>query len=403
MIPQRIAVIGAGTAGLAAATLLAREAHAITLFERVTRLAPVGAGILLQPSGLAALAQLGCLEELLRLGARIDRLHGISSRRVIMQVPYSDLGAGESVHGLGVHRGALSHVLERALAALPHQRLGGCGVHGVESRDDGAVVRFSRDGSRHEEHFDAVLIANGSSSTLQPPQLVRHNRQYPWGAMWTIRSWPGPAAQFDRRCLHQHYVGARHMMGVLPTGSLPATPDLQQFSFFWSLRVRDMAQWRPGALDMRLWRDQAARLWPQVAPLIEPLDDPALLVPAVYRHVVLSRWGSGRVGVLGDAAHSMSPQLGQGANLALLDALALAAALAANHRWEAVWDTYNGARRGPIRFYQSMSRLLTPFYQSGVPAAGPLRDLGMISCRKVPWLRRQMARTVAGGKRGWLR
>jgi 2-polyprenyl-6-methoxyphenol hydroxylase-like FAD-dependent oxidoreductase len=99
----------------------------------------------------------------------------------------------------------------------------------------------------------------------------------------------------------------------------------------------------------------------------------------------------------------MSPQLGQGANLALLDAVTLAQAVAANDSWEATWETFNAARRGAIRFYQGMSRLLTPLYQSGIPAAGQLRDIGMISCRRIPWLRRQMALTVAGGKRGWLR
>jgi 2-polyprenyl-6-methoxyphenol hydroxylase-like FAD-dependent oxidoreductase len=369
----------------------------------VTRLAPVGAGILLQPSGLAALAEIGCLPQLLRLGARIDRLHGVSSKRVIMQVPYTDLGRGPEVHGLGVHRGALSHVLEGALAGLPHERLGGCEVQAVEDRAAGVVVRFTRDGQQYDLGFDAALIANGSASTLQPRSLVRHNRRYPWGAMWTLRTWPGPVPELARDCLHQRYGGAQYMMGVLPTGSLPEAPDVPQFSFFWSLRVKEMEAWRTGAIDMRRWRDQVMRLWPQVAPLIEPLTSPALLVPAVYRHVILSQWGRGRIGVLGDAAHSMSPQLGQGANLALLDAVTLAEAVAAQDQWDSVWDTFNTARRGSIRFYQLMSRLLTPLYQSGLPAAGALRDIGMMSCRRVPWLRRQMALTVAGAKAGWLR
>jgi 2-polyprenyl-6-methoxyphenol hydroxylase-like FAD-dependent oxidoreductase len=220
--------------------------------------------------------------------------------------------------------------------------------------------------------------------------------------MWTIRAWPGAVPQFDRQCLHQRYAGARFMMGVLPTGSLPDDPA-PRFSFFWSLPVRDMPPWRTGTFDMARWRDQAARLWPQVAELIEPLTQPSMLVPAVYRHVILSRWGSGRIGVLGDAAHSMSPQLGQGANLALLDAVAASEAVQVSAQWEEVWERFNGVRRGSIRFYQGMSRLLTPLYQSGIPGAGGIRDFGMLACRQVPWLRRQMAHTVAGAKQGWLR
>jgi 2-polyprenyl-6-methoxyphenol hydroxylase-like FAD-dependent oxidoreductase len=154
---------------------------------------------------------------------------------------------------------------------------------------------------------------------------------------------------------------------------------------------------------MRAWREQAVRIWPMVAPLLEPLSASSMLLPAVYRDVILSHWGSGRIGVVGDAAHATSPQLGQGANQALLDALALSHAVELSTQWDEVWERFNAARRGSIRFYQGMSRLLTPLYQSRIPGAGLLRDVAMISCRQLPWLRRQMALTVAGSKRGWLR
>jgi len=55
MQPQSIAIIGAGTAGLATAALLAEQGHHITLIERAEALAPVGAGLLLQPTGLSVL------------------------------------------------------------------------------------------------------------------------------------------------------------------------------------------------------------------------------------------------------------------------------------------------------------------------------------------------------------
>ena len=73
---QRIAVIGAGTAGLAAAILLARQHHDVTLIERAPALAPVGAGLLLQPSGLRVLASMGLGQTMAAYGARIDMLYG---------------------------------------------------------------------------------------------------------------------------------------------------------------------------------------------------------------------------------------------------------------------------------------------------------------------------------------
>jgi 2-polyprenyl-6-methoxyphenol hydroxylase-like FAD-dependent oxidoreductase len=399
---QRIAIIGAGTAGLAAAALLGRD-HDVTLIERANALAPVGAGILLQPSGLAAMAQIGCVEQLLDFGQRIDHLHGVSAGRAIMQVRYSDLGVPEAVHGLGVHRAALCHVLDTALQRVPHQRWLGSAVQAIAMSAHEVVISFERGGELHRERFDAALIANGSASTLQPKHLVRYNRPYPWGAMWTIGTFHEELPQIERECLHQCYAGCQYMMGILPSGTLPDAPRRPLYSFFWSLRVREMDRWRTGAVDMHAWRAHAGELWPLAKPLLVPLSHASMLFPAVYRDVILSRWGSGRTGVLGDAAHATSPQLGQGANQALLDAVAVSAAVAASDSWDAVWQHYHTARRGSIRFYQGMSRLLTPLYQSGIPGAGLLRDVAMISSRQLPWLRRQMALTVAGSKHGWLR
>ena len=76
MKTPHFAIIGAGTVGLATAILLARQSHQVTLFEQVDELAPVGAGLLLQPSGLAVFEHLGVLDEALKLGAKVTGLEG---------------------------------------------------------------------------------------------------------------------------------------------------------------------------------------------------------------------------------------------------------------------------------------------------------------------------------------
>lgn len=68
MKTTHFAIIGAGTAGLATAILLARQGHLVTIFEQVDELAPVGAGLLLQPAGLAVFEHLGVLDAALKLG-----------------------------------------------------------------------------------------------------------------------------------------------------------------------------------------------------------------------------------------------------------------------------------------------------------------------------------------------
>jgi len=104
---------------------------------------------------------------------------------------------------------------------------------------------------------------------------------------------------------------------------------------------------------------------------------------------------------IGDAAHGTSPQLGQGANLGLLDAHALAETLAESSDLPAAVALFARRRSASVRFYRQASHLLTPFFQSRSSSLALLRDLFMgWSCR-VPGLRGVMTSTLAGTRRGW--
>jgi len=98
----------------------------------------------------------------------------------------------------------------------------------------------------------------------------------------------------------------------------------------------------------------------------------------------------------------MSPQLGQGANMALLDARAIGQAVAESDAWPQVWRHYHRQREPQIRFYQRMSRWLTPAFQSHSRTVSRGRDLFFPVMERVPWLRIQMVKTVAGLKQSLL-
>ena len=104
---------------------------------------------------------------------------------------------------------------------------------------------------------------------------------------------------------------------------------------------------------------------------------------------------------IGDAARAASPQLGQGANLALIDALALTKSLSPAYLPFAGRDRdYAGRRRAHTRFYGLASRALTPFFQSDSRVAAAVRDLTFKPMARIPYLRREMVRTLAGMKTG---
>jgi 2-polyprenyl-6-methoxyphenol hydroxylase-like FAD-dependent oxidoreductase len=390
---SHLAIIGCGTAGLAAGIALARLGHRVTLFERFKEATPVGAGILLQPTGLAALRRLGLLEQMEATGARIEAMEGETVRgRRIMDVRYRD--AWPEAYGLGVHRGNLFRLLfDAAVQAGVEMELG---REVVELRP-GDKPRLLFDDGRESPAFDAVIVANGTQSTLRKHlKIPSRNTPYPWGALWSICD---AGSVTLRPVLEQRYRAASMMIGMLPTGTHPNTRR-PCVSFFWSLKAADYARWKSG--DFRAWQYEVVGHWPEAEPVVMSLTGPESLAFATYADVVMPRWHAGRAVIIGDAAHGMSPQLGQGTNLALLDALALGECVTEKATLEEAFASYTRRRRGHLRYYQWASRWLTPFFQSDSRVAAAVRDAFAPLLHRIPFTYKESLRTIAGVKTGIL-
>ncbi len=363
--PLNIAIAGCGPAGLAAALLLHRDGHKVTIYERFENPQSLGSGLMIQPTGLAVLAQLGLADRLIRLGARIDRLFGKNaiSGRMVLDVSYAPLGA--DISGLGVHRAALFDLLFNATMADNIIIKTGQTITGSELVSGRQRLLKTQSGET-QGPFDLIIDALGSRSSLaNSPSGV-----LPFGAIWANLPWLENAG-FDPHALEQRYIKASTMAGVLPVGQ--QEPDGQkQAAFFWSLRVRDFESWQAAGIDA--WKADVTKLWPETDSLLTQIISLDALTFARYSHRTHKPAFSTGLIHIGDSWHSTSPQLGQGANMALMDAYALALALRQEGNLDTALKRAIGFRANHVWLYQTMSALFTPFYQSDSAILPLIRD-----------------------------
>ena len=391
---MNIAVVGAGTAGAAAATLLARAGHTVTVFERVADPKPVGAGITLQPTGQVALARLGVLEAVASRAAHIDRLTAIrAGGRPLVDLAYGDVDA--RLYGLGTHRGLLFETLLGALRQTPARLHFG---DAIKSTHADASGRFVVDGrGRTHGPYELVVAADGSVSELHAAAPLLYDRGYAWGALWFVADDPGFAAE---KRIWQIVDGCHTLLGFLPTGMAPGR-DVPVVSLFWSIRADRVEAWKQAGLAP--WRERVLKLEPRAAPILDAIPSVDAVRFTRYRDVAMDPWHGDRIVFLGDCAHAMSPQLGQGANLALVDAVTLADCIASAPSVAGALAAYSTGRRRHLAFYQFATRAMTPLFQGDSRVLAWLRDRVFPTSRWLRFLRYRMTRAMVGIDRGVFR
>lgn len=362
MVSRSIAIAGCGVGGLAAALLLARAGEKVVLFERFAAPRPLGSGLMIQPTGLAVLAQLGLAERLRAESARVDRLFGEADGRVVLDVSYASM-ATAGRFGIGTHRACLFAALHDAVAAERIEVRTGHTVVGSRISAGKRVLLF--DDGRSSEGFDLIVDGLGTRSPLAPPT----GYELAYGALWASLDWPNDCG-LDRHALSQRYHRSSKMVGVLPLGT--AGGPTPRAAFFWSLKGCELQLWQDRGLDA--WKREVLALWPECAPFLAQIQDSDQLTFARYAHRTVSPPLAERMIHIGDAWHSASPQLGQGANMALLDAWALAAALSRQPTIEAALTETVALRHRHVRLYQWLTWLFTPVYQSDSRILPFLRD-----------------------------
>jgi salicylate hydroxylase len=360
---RQIAIIGAGIGGLTAALALQQYGCKPTVYEQAPVLGEIGAGLTVSPNSARVFDFLGLTDELrpISFTPPIQMVRHYRTGEVLLEIPRGDrprerYGAGYYfVHRADLHALLVRRILANDAAAI---RLG-ARLHSVEARDDGATG-FLADGS--SIHCDVLIGADGVRSAVRDSVFAHAHARFTGHVAWRglvprdalpadVRDAPagihiGPAQLFMRYPLRQ---------GSL-INYVAFSRDTDWTNESWSARstVEDVVSafdgWDRLALDV-----------------IKATPKNGCFKWALFTRDPLPTWRSGRVSLLGDAAHAMLPFMGQGAAMSIEDAMVLARALSTFADPSEALIRYETVRRDHASFVQAKSRALADHLQAADP------------------------------------
>ncbi|MBZ5487721.1 FAD-dependent urate hydroxylase HpxO [Halomonas aquamarina] len=316
-----VLVIGAGMGGLSAALALKQQGHHVTVMERVEQMRPVGAAISLWSNGVKVMHELG-------LGAAIERVSGDMQRmrylnhdgHRLCDFSLAPLYEDVKQRACPIARAALQKILFEAVGE-EHIKLG---QHCVDYTSDASGVTATFADGRNIT-ADLLVVADGTHSRLRNKVVGRAvERQYVGYVNWNVRV-PATDALAPLDSWDQ-YVGEGKRVSLMPMGTGGNREGQEEFYCFFDVPLPAGTPNDPARYQKELRAHFAG--WAQpVQALIERLDPARMARVEIHDIAPLKTLIDTRVALLGDAAHGMAPDLGQGGCQAMEDAWVLAQAV----------------------------------------------------------------------------
>jgi 2-polyprenyl-6-methoxyphenol hydroxylase-like FAD-dependent oxidoreductase len=356
----RALIVGGGIGGLAAAVALGRAGVEPVVFERAPELQEIGAGISLWANATRALKRLSIYDEVrssgaAEIGGELRSWRG----EMISQIPAVDLRTRFGGTNLAIHRADLQGAMFSALS--PDTVRVGAEFVGFTQNGEDVIARFA---NGREERGDLLVGADGLHSCVRAQLCGWRAPRY---AGYT--AWRG-VAEVGEGCLPEE-VG----VNLWGRGSEFGLVGIGRGRFYWFAtknapegEVESVAGRKREVLDLLSGWYELARV------AVEATDEPKILRNDIYDRDPLASWGVGRATLVGDAAHPMTPNLGQGACQAIEDAVVLARCLGIG---DGIYDSlrlYEGRRIRRTAAVVRRSRLVGRVTQLEKPFLCRLRD-----------------------------
>ena len=356
------AIVGGGIGGLAAAVALRKAGLHVEVYEQAPELKEIGAGLAVWANGVTALRHLGLGEA---VAATTVSLHVTGTRTAFnpridlidMQPTHKRVGASS----VAMHRGHLLQILLDACeTGTVHANKQ---VREATQTSDRVTVRFS-DGA--EASSDILIAADGARSAIR--QQIVGGAAASYAGYSTYRSVLNdfdPGAGWPRN----------GMIRTLSCGEYFGLGEIAPRSYLWFL-TKNGPLHRPEPRGRKAAvRDVVGSWAPPIPGVVEATAEEDILLHPVFKLRPLTTWRSGRIVLLGDAAHPIEPALGMGASLAMEDAVVLGNCLREERDPDRAFRRYEERRMPRVRKLVRWAAILARSEQISNPLMCRMRDI----------------------------